>query len=459
MRQSTSRSVHTIILYAAAAVVLLVVSGCRTMTTGPVTGMPAPGRPAGSEWVVGTPITAYYHGPGGGHDRWGPLTHGMAKKLADGGFTLVWGSSMEDLDVAHAHGLRVTMLASQQLTTLVHNPPLSGAGALDDPARRPLLDALIEKARNHPAMYAWYVFDEPTTSEFPKIAEMVAYLRKHDPKHLAMVNLFPTYASAGALGTSGDRVTAYREHLRQYIDAVKPDLLSWDHYPFMKTHDKDDYFLNLELIREAAVKHGIPFLNVVQAVSVSEHSRVPTPDEGRYQAYTTLAYGGQGLSQFVYWAYSDFTGGISEFDDDNFSPARAVKDAAAPLTPLGEALRVIHPEFIAIARVLQPLKSLGVYHLGKLPPGTMPLPAGAAFTVDDTDDILVGYFGASDVPTHVLVVNLDYKAARVTMVNGPGPMEVFDAGTGKWRRASNGARAAVSLLPGGGKLLRLRASR
>ena len=115
MRQSTSRSVHTIILYAAAAVVLLVVSGCRTMTTGPVTGMPAPGRPAGSEWVVGTPITAYYHGPGGGHDRWGPLTHGMAKKLADGGFTLVWGSSMEDLDVAHAHGLRVTMLASQQL--------------------------------------------------------------------------------------------------------------------------------------------------------------------------------------------------------------------------------------------------------------------------------------------------------------------------------------------------------
>ena len=54
-------------------------------------------------WKIGTPIVGYYHGPGG---RWGPLTHGMARKLVDGGFNLAWGSSVEDLDFAHAHGLR-----------------------------------------------------------------------------------------------------------------------------------------------------------------------------------------------------------------------------------------------------------------------------------------------------------------------------------------------------------------
>ena len=34
-------------------------------------------------WQIGTPITGYYHGPGGGSQRWGPLTPGMARKLVD----------------------------------------------------------------------------------------------------------------------------------------------------------------------------------------------------------------------------------------------------------------------------------------------------------------------------------------------------------------------------------------
>ena len=62
-----------------------------------------------SGWQIGTPIITYYHGPGGAGGRWGPLTPGMAKKLVDGGFTAAWGSAVKDLDVAHAHGLRVRL--------------------------------------------------------------------------------------------------------------------------------------------------------------------------------------------------------------------------------------------------------------------------------------------------------------------------------------------------------------
>jgi hypothetical protein len=422
-------------------------------------GSPAPGRPVGSQWVLGTPITAYYHGPGGGHDRWGPLTPGMAKKLADGGFNLVWGTCVEDLDVAHAHGLRVLMLASQQVKPWL---TLSAAGALNDPLRKPMLDALIEQVKDHPAMYAWQVIDEPSVADFSDVAAMVAYLREHDPKHLAMVNLFPTYASAAALGTAGDTVTAYREHLRLLVEIVKPDLLSWDHYQLRKTHDGGQYFLNLALVREAAVKHGLPFLNVVQAVALSPHFRVPTGNEGRYLAFTTLAYGGQGISQFVYWPYSEFKGGISEFTDDNFNAERAKADAAAPLTPLGEALCEIHPEFIAIGTELQPLTSLGAYHLGAVPSGAVGLPTDATFTVvppvatAQKKGILLGYFGTSGQPTHVLAVNLDYNREINTTVVGPAPLQVFDAATGIWHAASDGARAQISMAPGGGKLLRLR---
>ena len=80
------------------------------------------------------------------------------------------------------------------------------------------------------------------------------------------------------------------------------------------------------------------------------------------------------------------------------------------------------------------------------------------------EGILLGYFGANGNPTHVLVVNLDYTREVTTTVVGPGRMEVFDARERKWQKASNRSRvgrepsrrAKVSLMPGGGKLLRLR---
>ena len=65
-------------------------------------------------WQIGTPITGYYHGPGGGSQRWGPLTPGMARKLVDGGFNTAWGCTVEDLDVAHEHGLRVEPLRCEE---------------------------------------------------------------------------------------------------------------------------------------------------------------------------------------------------------------------------------------------------------------------------------------------------------------------------------------------------------
>jgi len=444
--------VQTII--ALCALLSFSLSGCAIVG---VSQLASEAEPEAGRWQIGTPIVGYYHGPGGGGGRWGPLTDGMARKLVDGGFNLAWGSSVEDLDVAHAHGLRVTLIAKE-----VNWRNLSQPGALDDPVRRAKLDSLIDEVKDHPALYSYFVADEPSAAVFPLLSRVVSYIRERDPQHEVHVNLFPTYASAVALGTAGDTETAYREHLRQYVQVVKPDLISYDHYPFRKTHDSGDYFLNLALIREAALIGDVPFINVVQAVALSPESRVPTPGEGRFQAYTTLAYGGQGISHFVYWPYSEFRGGISGFDDTEFNEERARKDAAAPWSPLGEALREIHPRFIAIAEQLQPLMSLGVYHLGVVPSGGVRLPTKASFTVEPAVPpeqkwgILVGYFGTSGDPSHVLVVNLDYTRPVSTTVIGPGAMEQFDAQTREWRQAADGSRAKIDLLEGGGVLLRLR---
>ena len=67
------------------------------------------------------------------------------------------------------------------------------------------------------------------------------------------------------VGTSNKTVLAYRGYLAKFIEIVKPDLISYDHYHFMKKDDGNQYFLNLALVRDAAIEAGKPFLNIIQA--------------------------------------------------------------------------------------------------------------------------------------------------------------------------------------------------
>jgi hypothetical protein len=388
--------------------------------------------PSGVEaWRVGTPIVTYWAGP--------PLTDAAAQQMAEGGFNVVWCSEQQ-LDTAQRRGLRA------QLSDGLLSP-----ATLDDPAAREKLDALIARVRNHPALYSYFITDEPSAGAFPALGKLVAYLRERDPAHMAYINLFPTYANNQQLGTSGDTVTAYREHLRQYVDIVRPALISYDHYQFAENGDNGQYFLNLAMIRQASLDAGLPFLNIVQACTWTPSMRVPTGDEMTYLVYTTLAYGAQGISYYVY-CHPGHTGAI------------ALPDGTP--TPIYQALKSLNREFTAIAGQLQPLRSLAVYHLGMKPEATVPLPQDAPFrlepAVPDMEyrvpervrGFVLGYFGQANEPTHVVVVNLDYKAEATTTVVGPGTLEVFDATQGGWQ-PTGGARAELKLPPGGGRLVRL----
>ena len=70
--------------------------------------------------------------------------------------------------------------------------------------------------------------------------------------------------------------------------------------------------------------------------------------------------------------------------------------------------------------------------------------------------MLLGYFGRSvGRPTHVVVVNLNYKQPVTAKLAGPGPMQVFHAATGLWSEPSDGSLVELALPPGGGALVRL----
>jgi hypothetical protein len=280
---------------------------------------------------------------------------------------------------------------------------------------------------------------------------------------VAYINLLPTYASNEQLGTKGSTVEAYNEHLRQYVRTVRPALLSYDHYHFTKTGDQPHYFLNLALMRDRALTAGVPFMNIVPTsawgptpLASPTGPRVPDGDELRFLVYTTLGYGAQGISYYVY-SFPGHVGNITEAD-------------GTP-TPLYHALRPLNHEFTAIARELQPLKPLSVFHAGMQPPGVTPLPRECAFTLDPpvahqdykpnehVQGVLLSQFGPAGktdpAGTHVLVVNLDYQAERTVGLTGPAPLEVFEPATGQWSPAG-GPPAQLPLAKGGGKLLRVR---
>lgn len=398
-----------------------------------------------AKWRIGAPIVTYWAGPGG----FMPVNDKTAEQIHAGGWNLAWATKPEELDIYHRHGLRAMLVI--------------GTPNVDDPAQAKALDELIGVVKDHPALYAYHLTDEPGAGAFPGLGKLVAYLRERDPAHLAYINLFPTYANEAQLGVSADKadrakvgipsdfagantdegtVIRYREHLRQFVEIVKPDLISYDHYHFLKNSDGAQYFLNLALIRKAALEAKKPFLNIIQACdSPAEGWRGPGENELRWLTYTSLAYGAQGISHFRY--------DIGLWKDPS--------EATTPL-PLYWAVSQFNREFLAIATELQPLKSLAVYHCGTMPIGGVALPAGSIFRPEPaSQEVLLGYFGKSaDSPTHAVLVNLDYKRASTSTLVGPGRMDLFHASTGTWSDGPVGKRVRLELPPGGGALVRLK---
>jgi hypothetical protein len=381
-------------------------------------------RPALAAWTVGEPIVTYYAGPG----REYPQNNASATQLAEGGWNLVWAKSVAELNVAYSHGLRAMWTGS-------------------------LSNSTVNAIRNHPALYSYYLADEPSAARFPELAATVTRLRGLDPDRMAYINLFPTYATNEQLGTDG-----YQQYLSDYMSIVQPDLLSYDHYHFMVGKDTRDYFKNLALVSHTAKQAGIPFINIIQACSWESGVRVPTSDELRFLYSTSLAYGAEGISDFVY-RYDSFTGGMARSDGTT--------------TALYSAAKTYNAEFEAIAQQVQSLHHIGAYHLGDEPPGfggedgssPMRLPGNSPFTISNIPETnyqkdapvrgaVLGLFGSDDSlvdATCTVVANLNYLSELVAHVIGPDNLSVFDPATGTW--IPQGHAWADVTLPKGGAVL------
>ncbi len=211
----------------------------------------------------------------------------------------------------------------------------------------------------------------------------------------------------------------------------------------------------------------MPFVVIVQACSWTVNMRIPSGSELRWLAYTTLAYGSQGISYYVF-GYRGHDGAMVNLADGSS-------------TPLYDTAKKLNKEFVTIAAQLRPLHSIAVYHAGSLPEGTVRLPKEGPFRIEPpvppvatatgkpVQGYVVGLFGRTRTPTHALVVNLDYrtyagrgqlrreeflKPVRRFLI-GSSVLERFDYKTARWIPVG-ADRVELNLPPSGAVLVRCR---
>jgi len=359
------------------------------------------------------------------------------------------------LDIAQKHGIKA----------LVFNPLLNPS-TLDDPAKKAQLDALVDSVKNHPALAGYHLTDEPSAPSFPDWGRLVQYLKDRDPEHLPYINLLPTYANQQQLGVNlTEKVTSplgypdnfagigannqtvefYNEHLRLFLEVVKPEIFSYDHYHFLQNgNDGQQYFLNLALIRNAALKAGIPFLNIVQACTIEPSWRLVNAEEMRWLAFTTMAYGGRGLSWFLYWGPVSYGGMYQE----------------GKRMPLADFGAEINKDIAVIGPELLKLESTDVYQTAPLPIGAVAFPDNSPVKITEGNFIL-GMFKEKDKPNAFMVVNRDYKnkaTAELTLNFGSGKLWVFSRTKNRWGKMQaiqNGTTISVPLNAGDGQLFKV----
>jgi hypothetical protein len=272
------------------------------------------------------------------------------------------------------------------------------------------LATFVNQFKNHPALEAYYLMDEPETGEFAELAAKSQAVEAIDSSHWCYANLLPNVA-----------VADYEGYVDSFISTVDPKVLSFDHYPIVSgaSGASDAFYQNLAVISSKTKTAGIPFWAFVLTTA---HNGYPTPTLGhlRFQAYTNLAYGAQGLQYFTYWARWDLVNTLIDVNGEE--------------TEVYDLVKTFNQEIKGLSPVFLGAKMLSVGYTGDTIPSettryTPSSPITALTTVGT--GALVSRLENGDTE-YLAVVNRDYTntmTLNITVGSSPSVSRVFKNGT------------------------------
>ncbi len=377
--------------------------------------------------IADTFLTTFWCGP--------PLEafdDSRAREIAAAGFNLV-GAPCEGavnpdlnrkaLDIAKRHGLAM----------LIKDSRLSASRSLGKFWRISASKALLDY-RGHESVGGFFLSDEPNSDRNPDIAALRNRIRRRDGDKIGYVNLLPDYVFPGP--------EDYREYVEAYLFDTQPDLLSYDHYPFLDDDsDRPSYFPNLLVIRELAIEYNVPFMAIIQLMPHANYRDV-TYEELAWQAFHALAFGARGISYFAYWTPSSVPDNLA------YRFRKGIIDGGLQTEHYAHVKR-LNRELRALAAQMDGYHSESVWNsTGKFGGLHPPKP----FTGTSVQAISIGTFASAANRRMALVVNQDYREPTTTKLMAERSIEVFDPITETWAPAGD----SIKLAAGAAVLVRFR---
>ena len=141
-------------------------------------------------------------------------------------------------------------------------------------------------------------------------------------------------------------------------------LLNCHYPPLLDGSDRTEYYANMELFRDLALQRNIGMMAFVSSAALKGVYRSPSDSDLRWQVYTGLVYGAQGIWHWN-WRIKPqglFVDGLVSFETGE---------------PLREYpwVKAINGEVLAIGDVLMKLRSVAVFHTGDdVPDGARKFP-------------------------------------------------------------------------------------
>lgn len=160
-------------------------------------------------------------------------------------------------------------------------------------------EATVNRFKDCADVAGWFLRDEPTASGFPELRQFRDRVYAADSSRMVYLNLFPSMVDAKSL-----EVNDYDEYVNRFIDEVSLPMVSYDFYPIVdedgSIHVREQFYDNLERVSRICRERDMPFWAFCLSTA---HTPYPVPDNVhmRFEAFSALAYGAQGMQYFTYW--------------------------------------------------------------------------------------------------------------------------------------------------------------
>ena len=216
----------------------------------------------------------------------------------------------------------------------------------------------ITRFRKHPALYGYFLADEPSPKDFARLNTLINKMNSLDPAHPIYINLHPNYAPPSYLGNKD-----YKDYVDQYLRSVSVKFLSFDNYPIVNNKIMVNWYQNLEIIRDNSIKYNKPFWAFANATIFNNYKQ-PTAASLKLQQYSNLLYGAKGIQYFTYITMDDEYWKLHKF-------SYAIVYNSGKPTPTYNLVKNLNKQIKTLSWIFTKSKVDSVFHIGDtIPLGT-----------------------------------------------------------------------------------------